>query len=94
MATIKDLQKAYKEELDIFDDEEEERFEQLKMYGSGACGVEYGRANWFIVSRREERVHRRRDGRKKVRLRVENSMVEMLMMATESKKVKGLLKKR
>jgi small subunit ribosomal protein S33 len=31
MLTIKDLQIAYKDELEIFDDEEEDRFEKIKM---------------------------------------------------------------
>jgi small subunit ribosomal protein S33 len=31
MLTIKDLQNAYKDELEIFDDEEEDRFEKIKM---------------------------------------------------------------
>jgi small subunit ribosomal protein S33 len=31
MLTIKDLQNAYANELDVFDDEEEDRFEKIKM---------------------------------------------------------------
>jgi small subunit ribosomal protein S33 len=31
MLTIQDLQNAYKDELEIFDDEEEDRFEKIKM---------------------------------------------------------------
>ena len=32
MATIQDLQRAYADELEIFDEEEEDRFEKIKMY--------------------------------------------------------------
>jgi hypothetical protein len=32
MATIQDLQRVYTDELDIFDEEEEDRFEKIKMY--------------------------------------------------------------
>jgi len=31
MATIQDLQRVYADELDIYDEEEEDRFEKIKM---------------------------------------------------------------
>jgi hypothetical protein len=31
MGTIQDLQRVYTDELDIFDEEEEDRFEKIKM---------------------------------------------------------------
>ncbi|PMD13862.1 hypothetical protein NA56DRAFT_651330 [Hyaloscypha hepaticicola] len=39
MLTIKDLQNAYKDELEIFDDEEEDRFEKIKILKARGKGA-------------------------------------------------------
>jgi len=67
MGTFKDLQRAYANHpVEMYDEDQEERLEKIKMY------VHAGETAWmtisdvYAVSRREERVHRRRRGQLRV----------------------------
>jgi hypothetical protein len=67
MATIKDLQKAYAPMgLETINEDEEDRFEHIKMYDYltmfGFCTI----ANSFAVLRQEGKVRQRRRGQQEV----------------------------
>jgi len=66
MATFKDLQKAYGDQFETFDEEQEERLEKIKMCVYREIGAWNTYSDTFIVSRREGRVHRRRRGQQRV----------------------------
>jgi hypothetical protein len=67
MATIQDLQKAYEPMgLETIDEDEDDRFEHIKMYDcflmASLCTI----VNSFTVSRQEGRAHQRRSGQQEV----------------------------
>lgn len=66
MATFKDLQKAYGDQYENFDEEQEDRLEKIKMYGYVGPRAWDTYSDTLIGSRREERVHRRRRGQQRV----------------------------
>jgi hypothetical protein len=67
MGTFQDLQKAYKDHpVEMYDEEQEERLEKIKMYVYVGQGAWTAIADLFAVLRREERVPRRRRGRLQV----------------------------
>jgi hypothetical protein len=68
VATIKDLQKAYAPMFETFDEDEEDRFEHIKMCDRLRIVKHCTMANISTVSRPEGRVHQRRREQKKVRV--------------------------
>jgi hypothetical protein len=67
MGTFKDLQKAYANHpVEMYDEEQEERLEKIKMYVYIGMGIWSTISDMFAVSKREERVRRRRRERLQV----------------------------